>query len=67
MTFIYFLRQSGKPLGYWLVQENRRSFFLQFAKDKNFDPYVTENWAGVTLADLCEGGGVYVTFLVSPK
>eukprot|EP00026_Physarum_polycephalum_P001387 Phypoly_transcript_01388.p1 GENE.Phypoly_transcript_01388~~Phypoly_transcript_01388.p1 ORF type:complete len:627 (+),score=98.80 Phypoly_transcript_01388:211-1881(+) len=28
----------------WMVEKTRRKFFLNFAKDKGFDPLVAENW-----------------------
>lgn len=40
------------PKGYWKHLENRQKFFLDFAKRKDFDPYVAENWESVALADL---------------
>lgn len=29
---------------YWSSVANRKKFFLNFAKEKNFDPHVPENW-----------------------
>ena len=37
-----------KPKGYWNSLDNRKQFFLQFAKDQGFDPYNLYNWRHVT-------------------
>ena len=37
-----------KPKGYWNSLDNRKQFFLQFARDQGFDPYNLYNWRHVT-------------------
>lgn len=37
-----------RPWGYWQDIENRRRFFLDFAEEQGFDPFVPENWHKVT-------------------
>jgi hypothetical protein len=39
--------KSTRPKGYWTAA-NRRKFFIEFAQQKGFDPFVTENWNSVT-------------------
>eukprot|EP00026_Physarum_polycephalum_P002043 Phypoly_transcript_02047.p1 GENE.Phypoly_transcript_02047~~Phypoly_transcript_02047.p1 ORF type:complete len:791 (+),score=118.55 Phypoly_transcript_02047:121-2493(+) len=41
----------------WIESDARRDLFLQFAKDKNFDPLVAENWYAFTAAEICEHEG----------
>jgi len=36
------------PNGHWRSLENRRQFFLELAKEWNFDPFVAENWNNVS-------------------
>lgn len=33
---------------YWEVAENRRQFFLDFAREHKFDPLVPKNWYSVS-------------------
>lgn len=33
---------------YWEHAENRRKFFLDFARDHKFDPLVAKNWYSVS-------------------
>jgi len=40
--------------GYWQNVENRRKFFIEFAKEKGFDPYDASNWLKVTTTQLKE-------------
>jgi len=47
-------KRDGKPKGYWKIRENRTKFFLDFAAEKGFDPYVPENWRNVTYTELRE-------------
>ena len=37
-----------RPEGYWEDIENRKSFFLELAKEKGFDPYQPQNWYKVS-------------------
>ncbi len=37
---------------YWNSAENRRKFFLQFSKQKGFDPLIAENWDKITKKDI---------------
>eukprot|EP00026_Physarum_polycephalum_P000662 Phypoly_transcript_00663.p1 GENE.Phypoly_transcript_00663~~Phypoly_transcript_00663.p1 ORF type:complete len:1097 (+),score=133.55 Phypoly_transcript_00663:927-4217(+) len=32
------------PLGYWADEGNRKSFFDSFARSRNFDPLIADNW-----------------------
>lgn len=32
------------PIDYWEKPEYRRKFFIDFAKENNFDPLVAKNW-----------------------
>ncbi len=40
--------KTRKPKGHWAIDDNRRSFFLQYAQDTGFDPTVVANWDTVT-------------------
>jgi hypothetical protein len=41
---------THKPVDFWHSQQgsNVRQFFENFAKKKNFDPLIAENWYGVS-------------------
>ena len=43
---------TPKPRGYWQDIENRKKFFVDFARDNGFDPYDPECWRGVTDAQI---------------
>ena len=36
----------------WTEVANRKAFFDKFAKNKNFDPHVPNNWYKVKLKDI---------------
>ncbi len=40
---------NNKLGGYWHDIQNRRNFFIEFAKKHNFDPLVAENWYNYTV------------------
>eukprot|EP00026_Physarum_polycephalum_P001919 Phypoly_transcript_01922.p1 GENE.Phypoly_transcript_01922~~Phypoly_transcript_01922.p1 ORF type:complete len:959 (+),score=104.66 Phypoly_transcript_01922:166-3042(+) len=40
------------PRSYWEVKKNQLKFFDEYAKEKNFDPLVAENWYLVSVEDL---------------
>jgi len=33
-----------RPPGYWQQLENREAFFLELAKELDFDPMIADNW-----------------------
>jgi len=37
---------------YWANRENRRQFFLDFARQRGFDPLIAANWQRITTADI---------------
>jgi hypothetical protein len=37
---------------YWAKPENRKNFFVEFAKERGFDPEIAENWYSVDLSDM---------------
>jgi len=39
------LKEVKRPINYWQQIENRKDFFLKFAADNGFDPYIASNWA----------------------
>jgi len=43
---------SYKPKGYWKDPDNRRKFFLDFARDMEFDPYQARNWLHITKSQI---------------
>ena len=38
---------------HWRERSNRRSFFIRFASDHDFDPFVADNWYNVKHLDIC--------------
>jgi len=40
------------PKGYWNNPDNITNFFVDFAEEMEFDPFVAENWKTVTLPDI---------------
>ena len=51
MTNVIFLFCAGRS---WVEPDTRRDLFLQFAKAKNFDPLVAENWYSFTASEIFE-------------
>ena len=51
---------------YWLPEENRRMFFLNFAKSRGFDPLVAKNWYPFTNNDIHEAKVFISLHLISP-
>jgi hypothetical protein len=47
-------KSKKKQRGYWMSIENRRKFFIEFAQEMGFDPFVPENWNNVTYAKIIE-------------
>ena len=45
-------KENQKPKGYWLSLDNRRKFFLQFAKDMGFPADSIDKWKQVTNAQI---------------
>jgi hypothetical protein len=46
---------------YWTYNENRKLFFDELAKKKNFDPSIPHNWYSISINDvLSEKGGIEV-------
>jgi len=45
-------KENQKPKGYWLSLDNRRKFFLQFAKDMGFPAESIDKWKQVTNAQI---------------
>lgn len=39
---------------YWDKVANRRKFFLNIAKEKGFDPLISENWYSLKHADVVD-------------
>lgn len=37
---------------YWLENDNRRKFFIDYAEQSGFDPLVPENWYSVSGVDV---------------
>lgn len=42
--------------GHWVNKDNCRQFFIDFAKEKGFDPMVPDNWKNVTQSQIKEKG-----------
>eukprot|EP00026_Physarum_polycephalum_P006810 Phypoly_transcript_06862.p1 GENE.Phypoly_transcript_06862~~Phypoly_transcript_06862.p1 ORF type:complete len:562 (+),score=109.53 Phypoly_transcript_06862:93-1688(+) len=40
------------PANYWANPDNRKKFFVDYAKERGFDPEIPENWYSVELSDL---------------
>jgi hypothetical protein len=49
-----------KTSKYWMDTHNRKAFFLEFAKSKNFDPLLPENWYAISRKEILQ-------FKVHPK
>lgn len=45
-------KKDKKPKGYWNNIENRRKFFIDFAKQRGFDPFKPENWAHIARVEI---------------
>lgn len=45
--FSFFFLAHRKPKGHWKNVENRRAFFLDFARENAFDANDAHNWADV--------------------
>ena len=41
-----------QPVAYWRNSETRRGWFVEFAEENNFDPYVPSNWYNITSQQL---------------
>eukprot|EP00026_Physarum_polycephalum_P003695 Phypoly_transcript_03709.p1 GENE.Phypoly_transcript_03709~~Phypoly_transcript_03709.p1 ORF type:complete len:736 (+),score=66.77 Phypoly_transcript_03709:154-2361(+) len=39
------------PNNFWKIQDNKKAFFEAFAKKRNFDPLIAQNWYNYTLRD----------------
>ncbi len=48
------MTERKKRKGYWKSAANRRNFFIEFASQKGFDPFVHDNWDNVTYKDIHE-------------
>jgi len=46
-----------KPKYSWKEPENRRIFFDKYARSRNFNPLVAENWYSVSLNEIRQAGG----------
>jgi hypothetical protein len=46
------------PFGYWTsnAAENTRRFFDEFAKARNLDPLIPDNWYNVTKKQIAQAG-----------
>eukprot|EP00026_Physarum_polycephalum_P001891 Phypoly_transcript_01894.p1 GENE.Phypoly_transcript_01894~~Phypoly_transcript_01894.p1 ORF type:complete len:789 (+),score=99.81 Phypoly_transcript_01894:138-2369(+) len=40
---------ANLPPKYWTEPANQKQFFLDFAKDRKFDPFVAKNWYSISL------------------
>jgi len=55
---------TAPPRKYWKSSNNRKLFFIQFAKQHKFDPFVAENWQSVSRDALkySKGGSMFYTY-----
>ncbi len=40
--------------GYWSDVNNRKAFFIQYAKENGFDPFSADDWHKASLPDIYE-------------
>jgi len=59
--------KKSKPQGYWRDVQNWRAFFVEYAKEKSFDPLVPENWAGITSRHIIAHVRYFLFFPCLPK
>jgi len=52
------------PHNFWQETQNRRDFFVQFAKEKRFDALVPSNWYPISLQNLirCKGASTVLRY-----
>jgi len=43
------LGKKRKPKGYWKYEDNTRNYFVQYANEMGFDPFVASNWEKLTV------------------
>eukprot|EP00026_Physarum_polycephalum_P002682 Phypoly_transcript_02690.p1 GENE.Phypoly_transcript_02690~~Phypoly_transcript_02690.p1 ORF type:complete len:880 (+),score=98.16 Phypoly_transcript_02690:33-2672(+) len=48
---------SSRPSKFWRNPENRKAFFMEFAKNHEFDPLILDNWKNIRKTEITSAPG----------